>query len=192
MVLGASAVFGAAFLFGPRHGVVARWWRQRSRARRIQRENTLKAIYHVLEQRDFIGEGVSLNEFAQRRRETMEEATRHAVELSRHGFATLPGEGDAIFLTPEGWQRACAIVRNHRLWELYLTNAVHFAADHVHDDAEKIEHVLGDEVVRQLERRLDYATRDPHGRLIPSLSDMRRGLSPGDRPTEAIGYRRSV
>ncbi len=107
------------------------------------------------------------------------------------GSRRCPG-GDAIFLTPDGWQRACAIVRNHRLWELYLTNAVHFAVDHVHDDAEKIEHVLGDEVVRQLERRLDYATRDPHGRLIPGLSDMRRGLSPGDRPTEAVGYGRSV
>lgn len=72
MVLAATAVFAAAFLFGPRHGIVARWWRQRSRAARIQRENTLKAIYHVLEARNFQGEGVSFSELAERRRETEE------------------------------------------------------------------------------------------------------------------------
>ncbi|MBI4658401.1 MAG: metal ABC transporter permease [Verrucomicrobia bacterium] len=192
MVLGASAVFGGAFLFGPRHGVVARWWRQRSRARRVRRENTLKSIYHVLEQREFQGEGVSLNELAQRRRETIEEAKQQAIELQRYQFATLQEDGDTIFLTPEGWERACSIVRNHRLWELYLTNAANIAVDHVHDDAEKIEHVLGDEVVRQLEKRLDYATKDPHGRLIPSVSDLRKGQSPAERPAEAVGYGRRL
>jgi manganese/zinc/iron transport system permease protein len=89
--------------------------------------------------------------------------------------------------TPEGWQQACSIVRNHRLWELYLTNAVRLAADHVHDDAEKIEHVLGEEGVRQLERRLNYATQDPHGREIPGMADIQRGVTPPE-PNEITGY----
>src|SRR5687768_8857420 len=46
MVLGASAVFLGAFLFGPKHGVVVRWWIHRSRALRTKRENTLKSLYH--------------------------------------------------------------------------------------------------------------------------------------------------
>lgn len=190
MVLGASSLFALAFFFGPKHGVVNRWWRQRSRAKRVQRENSLKSIYHVLEGRGFNGEGVSLNELAQRRRETLEEARSQSMELNRHGLATLQEDGNMIFLTPDGWQRACSIVRNHRLWELYLTNAAQIAADHVHDDAEKIEHVLGEEVVRQLERRLDYATTDPHGRLIPGVSDVRRGATPMNPPGESIGYGR--
>lgn len=188
MVLGATAVFGLAFLFGPKHGLVNRWFRQRSRARRTQRENTLKSIYHVLESRAFEGEGVSLRELAERRRETVEEAARQAQELRRHEQATLHEEGNLIFLTPAGWQLACAIVRNHRLWELYLTNAAQIAADHVHEDAEKIEHVLGDEVVRQLERRLEYATIDPHGRVIPNVADMQRGSPTTERPGELPGY----
>ena len=57
MVVGASLVFVLAFLFGPRHGVISRWWRQSSRSARVQRENTLKALYHVLEARSFAGEG---------------------------------------------------------------------------------------------------------------------------------------
>ena len=169
MVLAATTVFAGAFLFGPRHGVLARWWRQRSRAARIQRENTLKAIYHVLEARDFKGEGVSLRELAERRRETVEDIEAQATALVRHELATLSGEADALHLTPAGWQTACAIVRNHRLWELYLTHTAQIAADHVHEDAEKIEHVLGEEVVRELERRLNYATKDPHGKVIPAV-----------------------
>ena len=188
MVLSATAVFGMAFLFGPRHGVVSRWLRQRSRAQRIQRENTLKAIYQVLEARDFKGESVSLRELAERRRETVEEAAMQSADLRRHGLATIHDEGNAVAVTPEGWQLACAIVRNHRLWELYLTNAAQIAADHVHEDAEKIEHVLGDEVVRELERRLAYATHDPHGRPIPSLADMQRGATAPERSREFIGY----
>jgi len=185
MVLAATAVFACAFLFGPRHGVVARWWRQRSRAARVQRENTLKSIYHVLEGRGFQGEGVSLRELAERRRETEEEVHAQARALAQHQLATLPGEGDALFLTPAGWQTACAIVRNHRLWELYLTHTAQIAADHVHEDAEKIEHVLGEDVVRELERRLNYATKDPHGKEIPVVP-----VSLGTKSEPTPGYGR--
>lgn len=187
MVLAATLVFGGAFLFGPRHGVIARWWRQRSRAARTQRENTLKAIYHVLEARGFQGEGVSLRELAERRRETEEEIQVQAAALARHELATLPGEADALFLTPTGWQTACAIVRNHRLWELYLTHTAQIAADHVHEDAEKIEHVLGEDVVRELERRLNYATKDPHGKVIPAVP-----VTLEAKPEATPGYGRSL
>ena len=172
MVLGASAVFVGAFLFGPKHGVLVRWWKRRSRADRIGRENTLKSIYRVLEEREFHGEGVSLRELAELRRESIEEARAEAVDLARHGLVTPHEEGNILFFTPRGWQRACEIVRNHRLWELYLTNAVQYSPDHVHEDADKIEHVIGTETVRELERRLQFATRDPHGRLIPGLEDI--------------------
>lgn len=189
MVLGASLVFTLAFLCGPKHGLVAKAWRHQSRASRIQRENTLKSIYHVLEGRDFQGgEGVSLRELAERRRETVEEARAQARALRRHHLATLHEEGNIIFVTPEGWQMACAIVRNHRLWELYLTHAAQIPADHVHEDAEKIEHVLGEETVRELERRLEYATVDPHGRRIPTLADLQRGSAGPTRSGRSPGY----
>ncbi len=165
-----------------------RWWRRRSRSLRIQRENTLKSIYHVLEAREFKGEGVFAKELAERRRETLEEIVTQLRELKRHDLATLQDEDHTVYLTPEGWQRACAIVRNHRLWELYLTNAAQVSADHVHEDAEKIEHVLGEDVVRELEKRLNYATHDPHGKLIPGQADIQRGSNPPGRANDAVGY----
>ncbi len=86
-------------------------------------------------------------------------------------------------------ERVLAIVRDWmRKADNDLTNAAHIASDHVHEDAEKIEHVLGEEVVRQLERRLEHATRDPHGRLIPSLADVQKGMPTPAAPREETGY----
>lgn len=191
MVLGASVVFTLAFLFGPRHGVFMKWWQHRSRSRRIGRENTLKAIYHVLESYGFDRELITLEELAHRRRETVEEAEAEIAALRHHGLATA-GHGPGEFvLTPAGWERAAAIVRNHRLWELYLTNQAHVPVDHVHDDAEKIEHVLGEEVIRALERKLEFARQDPHGRPIPNLADIRARGAGGLRTGDSIGYGRN-
>lgn len=176
MVIGASTVFGTAYFFAPRHGVVARWWRHRTSAARTERENTLKAMYHVWEQGGFRDVGVTLKSLAERRKETLDVALKRARDLATHRQATV--RHDVVYFTPEGQQRAAEIVRNHRLWELYLTNSANIAPDHVHEDAEKIEHVLGETVVRQLERRLNYATIDPHGRSIPGPRQIHGSIIP--------------
>ncbi len=190
MVLGASLVFTMAFFFAPRHGIVTRWWRQRSQARRMHRENTLKSIYHVLEGREFHGENIALSDLQKRRGEPASEIRERAVELQNSGLATFDQKADEVHLTPDGWQRACEIVRNHRLWELYLTHAAQISADHVHEDAEKIEHVLGEDVVRQIEKRLNYATKDPHGRDIPGQLDIEKGRRGDGERGNPVGYGR--
>jgi manganese/zinc/iron transport system permease protein len=179
MVLAASGVFAAAYFFGPRHGLVPRWWRHRSRSARVERENTLKSIYRVLEDRGFSGESVSISEIGQLRRESEVETIARVRELERNGLAT--SGGGFVQFTPSGGQRAREIVRNHRLWELYLTNSASIATDHVHEDAEKIEHVLGEEVVLELAKRLNYADRDPHGREIPGVAPEAAGHREGGR-----------
>ncbi len=171
MVLAGAVFFAGAFLFSPRHGWLTRLWRQRSRRLRTERENTLKAMHRVLEDRAFHGEDVTLLELAQLRRETLEESRARALELQRAHLATLSADGSAVHFTPDGWQQAQAIVRNHRLWELYLTNIMQFESDHVHDEAEKIEHILGPDAVRELERKLAFPQTDPHGRRIPGVQD---------------------
>ena len=187
MVLSAGVLFGLALVFAPGRGLLPRWLRQRSNRDRVARENTLKAIYQVLEAGGFTSESVPLEALAARRRVAVSEARSETRSLVVAGFATVVG--DAVLLTPSGWQRACAIVRNHRLWELYLTHAASIAPDHVHDDAEKIEHVLGEATVRELERKLPKIDVDPHGRPIPSIpvpaAVPRSGGGAGERP---VGY----
>lgn len=187
MVLAAATLFTAALLFAPRHGIVTRWWRHRCQTSRIRRENTLKAMYRILEDEEFNIEHISVTDLAQHRRETLDEATHQIKELQVHRLATYSEVNKSASLTPEGWQRACEIVRNHRLWELYLTNAAQIAPDHVHEDAEEIEHILGEETVRKLERRLNFSRRDPHGRQIPGIEDIRAGISK-TRGSSTTGY----
>lgn len=186
MVLAGAVVFTAAFLFSPRQGWITRLFRQRSQQERIQRENMLKAMYHHAERREFREEGISLLELAERRREPLEVERLNADKLVRQRLATLTDDGTMLHFTPEGWRRACAVVRNHRLWELYLTNVMQYGADHVHEDAEKIEHVLGEDTVRQLERRLDFPQTDPHGKPIPGAREVRGEMR--GRGGETTGY----
>ncbi len=71
------------------------------------------------------------------------------------------------------------MVRKHRLWEVYLTRRLELASDHVHRDAEAMEHALSDAAVADLERQLGYPTVDPHGRPIPPAPRDRRRCQRG-------------
>ncbi len=185
IVLVSAAFFLVTLLFHPRTGLLPQWLSSRGSDRRILRENTLKAAYQELEAMDFKQEIVPVSQLARRRRISMPQAYREVESLVTKKFATIHSPaGDAslslqpvlLSLTPKGWETACRIVRNHRLWELYLTNEARYAPDHVHEDAEKIEHVLGEETVRRIERILSNPRKDPHGKLIPSQQDIDRGF----------------
>ena len=179
MIVGASSLFALALLFGPRYGIIPRWIRHLNRNSRIKIENTLKAVYQVREKSKFREDGVSLQQLGEQRNLPVLEVEKEVKRLIKERFATIPSsstdtfhQDQMLYLTPSGWENACRIVRNHRLWELYLTKSAHYQPDHVHDDAEEIEHVLGEKIVRELERLLDFPTLDPHGKLIPSVVDL--------------------
>jgi len=167
IALAATVLFAIVYFVAPRHGVLAKLLRNKKRARRVHRENTLKAIYQILEGEGFGHEEVSLIMLARKRRQSEEDVRRQCAILQRHDFIEFSDDRSSLHLTQAGWKRAMEIVRNHRLWELYLTNEANYADDHVHDDAEKMEHILGPHTVRQLEADLDFPELDPHGKPIP-------------------------
>ena len=183
IVLGATTLFIVALFCGPRHGILPKVIRRRRQRRRIGMENTLKAIFHLCEATAFEQKEFKLKQLAMERNIGLTGAERETNRLAKAGFAAIIAPPDSeipnlsgksrIRLTDTGWERACEIVRNHRLWELYLSQAASFQNDHVHDDAEEIEHLLGDEIVRRLEDRLANPIQDPHGRLIPSRDQVR-------------------
>jgi 3-phenylpropionate/trans-cinnamate dioxygenase ferredoxin reductase subunit len=78
-----------AFLFSPQQGWLTRLWRQRTQKSRIERENTLKAMYHLAERRDFREEGITLLDFAEARREPLEQIRLQSDDLLRQKLATL-------------------------------------------------------------------------------------------------------
>lgn len=72
-----------------------------------------------------------------------------------------------ITLTEAGRVVALEIIRHHRLLELYLFKALGVPWENVHEEAEKLEHVISEDVEERIDAVLGYPTADPHGAPIP-------------------------
>jgi manganese/zinc/iron transport system permease protein len=87
------------------------------------------------------------------------------ARLRRRGLLLAGEEG--VTLTPAGLGAAERVVRKHRLWEVYLTRRLELPSDHVHRDAEAMEHALSEQAIDDLDRNLGFPSLDPHGQRIP-------------------------
>jgi DtxR family Mn-dependent transcriptional regulator len=75
-----------------------------------------------------------------------------------------------IALTAAGEKVALEVIRHHRLLELYLAETLGVHVDEVHDEAERLEHVLSEELEARIDKVLGYPTHDPHGDPIPDAN----------------------
>ena len=82
-----------------------------------------------------------------------------------------------VFLTKKGEKVALEIIRHHRLIELFLNQKMGIDWDKVDIEAEKLEHVLSEELEEVLDKSLGFPTLDPHGDPIPSKEGNIRKLS---------------
>lgn len=162
VVLSTIALF--SFFMAPGKGILHRLMQQRKFQQKIRDENLLKSMY-------------SLDEHYERERlvfqpsllapksYTPKQLKPLIRRLRRQGY--LVKSQDGYSLSTAGWRRGQRVVKLHRLWEVYLTQYMHLASDHVHDDAESIEHILTPELEALLEQKLDYPETDPHQSKIP-------------------------
>jgi len=70
-------------------------------------------------------------------------------------------------LTPAGERIALEVVRHHRLLEQFLVEALGYAWDEVHEEADRLEHHISEEMEARIAATLGYPTADPHGDPIP-------------------------
>ncbi len=85
-----------------------------------------------------------------------------------------------VRLTELGERKAMEVIRHHRLLELYLARQLGYSWDKVHEEADKLEHVISEEFEDKIDSLLGYPTVDPHGDPIPSKEgtiSSRRGRS---------------
>src|SRR3954447_12191484 len=75
-----------------------------------------------------------------------------------------------VRLTPAGERVAVAVIRHHRLLELYLAETLGLDVNDVHDEADRLEHVLSEELEARIDRALGFPTHDPHGDPIPKAA----------------------
>jgi len=73
-----------------------------------------------------------------------------------------------VRLTKAGRRAALRTLRRHRVIEAYLTTALGYAWDLVHDEAERLEHAASDQLIDRMAAAIGEPATDPHGAPIPS------------------------
>jgi len=73
----------------------------------------------------------------------------------------------AIELTAEGERVALEVVRRHRIIETFLAEHLGVPWDEVHDEADRLEHAVSDQLIARMDALLGYPEADPHGDPIP-------------------------
>ncbi len=126
-------------------------------------EDYLKAVYRLLES----GGAATTQALAEELNVTGPSVTNMIKRL--HGMRLLTyTRYQGVELTPAGEKIALEVIRHHRLLELYLAETLGFGWDEVHDEAEKLEHLMSDGLEARMDSALGYPTHDPHGDPIPS------------------------
>ena len=162
LVLGALGF--VSLLVAPEKG----WLFKRRRARRHREktilENVLKLMYQH-EERE--GAGIKLATTDMQNLRAMREDTLQSGLRSLKKRLWIVEHADGFGLTDLGRVEGRRVVRLHRLWELYLTERLGMAADHIHPQAETMEHVITPEIEALLIKELGNPEVDPHQSPIP-------------------------
>jgi DtxR family Mn-dependent transcriptional regulator len=72
-----------------------------------------------------------------------------------------------VELSEQGQKIALEVIRHHRLLEQYLAETLGLPIDAVHAEADRLEHVISEELEARIDESLGYPTHDPHGDPIP-------------------------
>lgn len=161
-----SIIAFLSFLFAPKKGILYRSYHRKKYIDKTQRDHVLKSIYKAEE----LGKpALTLEELTHLYPHQKQAIIKSIKNLEKEGQLFINQE--LIKLTKPGKMEAKRIVRLHRLWELYLNEYMNIAPDHVHESAEKLEHLITPELEALLENRLNYPRLDPHQETIPRDHD---------------------
>jgi len=85
-------------------------------------------------------------------------------------------------LTEAGRKVALEVLRHHRLLETYLHESLGYGWEEVHQEAERLEHVISEALERRIAQALGHPPFDPHGDPIPTPE-----LTLPERPAVPLG-----
>lgn len=141
IVLTACVIALGALCFAPNRGALFRLVRQGIFRLKILEENVVKGLWQ-----------------------------NRSVEAPWWVWSYLKFKGlidDSRQLTSLGLSRGAYVVRLHRLWEVYLVRSLGMNTDQVHACAEQMEHVLTEDLEKELTALLGHPLVDPHAKPIP-------------------------
>jgi DtxR family Mn-dependent transcriptional regulator len=135
-------------------------------------QDYLKALYQLEGDR----RPVPTNELAHRLRISAASVSEMVSRLSDHGLVS-HDRYRGQQLTEEGRALALELVRHHRLLEMFLVQVLGYGLDEVHEEAERLEHVISEQMEDRIFELLGRPELDPHGHAIPSREGDVRDIS---------------
>lgn len=131
----------------------------------ISIQDYLKSIYELTEN----GESASTNALAKKLNISPPSVTGMVQKLASAKPALVEYQKhQGVTLTKEGRKAALEVIRHHRLLEAWLVQTLGYSWDEVHEEAERLEHVISEDFERRIAAAMGHPTRDPHGELIPT------------------------
>lgn len=128
-------------------------------------EDYLKAIYEIT----LSDERATTNQIAERMGVTPASVTGMLKRLATNDPPLLKyRKHRGVELTPAGERVALEIIRHHRLLELFLHEQLGYSWDQVHAEADRLEHVISEDLEERIAQTLGDPRIDPHGDPIPS------------------------
>ncbi|UXP31756.1 metal ABC transporter permease [Reichenbachiella agarivorans] len=170
IVLVVSMLALISFFVAPGKGIFYKIYRQYQIRKRILSENILKLFYQLSEEDGDHQKSRNIEELRTKRPIELKALKKGLRRLLLQGYLRI--NDNKWSLTTEGKIKGQRIVKLHRLWEVYLTQYLRIAPDHVHEDADNIEHILTPELESRLEALLQYPASDPHSSAIPYDQNM--------------------
>jgi len=131
----------------------------------ISIQDYLKIIYELTEN----GETASTNALAQKMKISAPSVTGMVQKLAASKPALVEYQKhQGVTLTKDGRKAALEVIRHHRLLEAWLVQTLGYSWDEVHEEAERLEHVISEDFEQRIAAAMGHPTRDPHGELIPT------------------------
>jgi manganese/zinc/iron transport system permease protein len=158
----AGAFFLTAFLFSPRHGLVAKRLAQRRLSRRVADEDVL--LWAARRAETEPGVPFPLAELARGVERLPADCVAIVARLA--GAGLLRRSGEAMSLSETGSRRAVELLRRHRLYESYLGD-LGYPTDHLHAAADRVEHHLDAVLTAGVAEAARHPDTDPQGKPIP-------------------------
>ncbi|MDA9873559.1 metal ABC transporter permease [Saprospiraceae bacterium] len=159
MVVVATFFYALAVLFAFEKGLLPRAIRRYNQSKKIEREDIIKYAFKFFEKKK-----LTISEIQQYLGLKENRIKSHLDYLKKDGLLSI---GSGIGLTYKGKQKAEGLVRAHRLWELYQVDSMGLLEGQIHEEAEILEHHLSEEILDQLDKKLGFPSKDPHGSPIP-------------------------
>ena len=131
----------------------------------ISTQDYLKHIYELTEN----GQAASTNDLAKKLNISPPSVTGMIQKLASAKPALVEYQKhQGVTLTRQGKKAALEVIRHHRLLEAWLVQTLGYSWDEVHEEAERLEHVISEDFERRIAVAMGHPLRDPHGELIPT------------------------